>query len=107
LGTQTQASEDDGSDKVVACVERRLVRVEGAIRLLGEHKMRRQRAGEDGGRGMHGCGWSRHDKNGARRGFWEAAVGADAARTEHDVDFGKPRLERPRLQVGSWRAEGL
>jgi hypothetical protein len=30
------------------------------------------------------------------------AVGADVARTEHDVDFG-----RPRLRVCSCRAEGL
>jgi hypothetical protein len=48
--------------------------VEGAIRLLGERKMCRQRAGEDGGRGMHGCGWSRRGKNGAWCGFREAAV---------------------------------
>jgi hypothetical protein len=40
--------------------------------------MRRQRAGEDGDGGMHGRGWSRRDKNGAQRGFWEAAVGAPA-----------------------------
>jgi hypothetical protein len=45
-------------------------------------------------------------------------VGVDTTRTEHDVDFGKPWLERPRvriaavlelpwLRVGSCRAEGL
>jgi transcription antitermination factor NusA-like protein len=54
LGTQT--SKDGGHDKVGACVERGLVRVEGVIRLLGERKMRRQRVGENGGCGMHGRG---------------------------------------------------
>jgi hypothetical protein len=68
----THASEDGEPGKVVACVERGLARVEGAIRVLGEHKMRRQQAGEDGGRGMHGHG----GKNGARHGFREATVGA-------------------------------
>jgi hypothetical protein len=56
----TQASEDGGRDKVSACVKCGLARVEGAIRLLGERKIRRQRVGEDGSRGMLGRGWSRH-----------------------------------------------
>jgi hypothetical protein len=34
-------TEDGERDKVGACVERGLARVEGAIRLLGERKMRR------------------------------------------------------------------
>jgi hypothetical protein len=55
-----------------------LARVEGAIRLFGESKMCRQRAGEDGGRGMHRRGWSRRGKNGAQRGFREVAVVAPA-----------------------------
>jgi hypothetical protein len=40
--------------------------------------MRRQRASEDGDRSMHGRGWSKHIKIGARREFWEATVGAPA-----------------------------
>jgi hypothetical protein len=76
LGTQT--SKDGGHDKVGACVERGLVKVEGVIRLLGERKMRRQRVGENGGCGMHGHGWSRHGKNEAWRGFCEATDGAPA-----------------------------
>jgi hypothetical protein len=71
-----QASEDSGRDKVSACVERGLARVQGAIRLLSERKMHRQRAGVDGDRGMHGRSWSRLGKNGARCGFREVAVGA-------------------------------
>ena len=51
MGTQT--SKDGGHDKVGACVERGLVRVEFVIRLLGERKMRKQQANEDGGRSMH------------------------------------------------------
>jgi hypothetical protein len=35
------------------------------------------------------------------------AVRADTARTKHDVDFVRPRMEHMRLLVGSWRAEGL
>jgi hypothetical protein len=35
------------------------------------------------------------------------AIGADAARTKHGVDFVRPRMERLRLRVGSWRLEGL
>jgi hypothetical protein len=50
------------------------------IRLLGERKMRRQRAGEDGGRGIQGRGWSRRGKNGAWRGFREAALGASVVK---------------------------
>jgi hypothetical protein len=49
----THASEDRRRDKVGECIERELTRVEGAIRLLVERKMRRQRAGEDGGCDMH------------------------------------------------------
>ena len=73
----TQASKDGRRDKVSTCVERGLARVEGAIRLLGERKMRRQRADEDGGHDMHGRGWSRHGK------------------MEHGVDFERPQLEHP------------
>ena len=58
-------SEDGGRDKVGACVERGLASVEGAIRLFGERKMCRQRAGEDGGRGLHGCGLGRTGHKGA------------------------------------------
>jgi hypothetical protein len=72
----THASEDGGRDKVGACVERGLVRMEGTIRLLSERKMCIQRESEDGGRGLHGRSWSRRGKNGARRGFREAAAGA-------------------------------
>jgi hypothetical protein len=77
----TQASEDGGRDKVSACVKCGLARVEGAIRLLGERKMRRQRVGEDGSRGMLGRGWSRRSK------------------MEQSVEFGRPRLERPRARM--------
>jgi hypothetical protein len=33
-------------------------------------------------------------------GAYKDAVGADVARTEHGVDFERPRLERPWLRVG-------
>jgi hypothetical protein len=71
----THASEDGRHDKVGACVECGLPMVEGTIRLLGERKMRRQQADEDGGHDMHECGWSRRGKNRARHGFREAMVG--------------------------------
>jgi hypothetical protein len=97
----TQASKDGGRDKVVACVERGLVRVEGAIRLLGERKMRRQRVGENGGRGMHGRGWSRCSENGSMA--WISGGRGWSARGQGC----RMRLECPRLRVGSWRAKGL
>jgi hypothetical protein len=87
----TQASQDGWRDKVGTCVERGLTRVEGAIRLLRERKMRRQRVDKVGGRGMHGRDWRSHDKNEVRRGFREATRGRGW----------RPRLERPRLWVGS------
>jgi hypothetical protein len=40
--------------------------------------MRRQWVDVDGGRDMHRRGWSKHVKNGAQRGFQEAAVGVPA-----------------------------
>ena len=46
----TQASEDSDHDKVGAYIERGAARVEG---MLGERKMRKQQANEDGGRSMH------------------------------------------------------